>query len=76
MPYLKVTLAVSTARSGTLRTPLGQITDKDIRRQVFYLSTFKERIFFFFPLFEMSWIYNLFFDPIGIMNVFVRLFVV
>lgn len=75
MPYLKVTLAVSTARSGTLRTPLGQITDKDIRRQVFYLSTFKERMFFFFPLFEMSWIYNLFFDPIGIMNVFVRLFV-
>lgn len=49
MPYLKVTLAVSTARSGTLRTPLGQITDKDIRRQVFYLSTFKERMFFFFP---------------------------
>lgn len=47
MPYLKVTLAVSTARSGTLRTPLGQITDKDIRRQVFYLSTFKERMFFF-----------------------------
>lgn len=51
MPYLKVTLAVSTARSGTLRTPLGQITDKDIRRQVFYLSTFKERMFFFFSLY-------------------------
>lgn len=38
------------------------------QRQVFYFSTLR-REWVFPPLFEMSWIHNFFFDPIGIMNV-------